>query len=238
MSIANRIFRTVLQLALLSLSPFLLFSQSLDETLPSKVQQPPYGGCAAPSHAGVNVCAPARYDDGASFIDSPFQVIATGTSAEGQVKLMEVWADGKKITQAAGDLFDAPINLEMGNHELTVVELDTTGAYLKSTRFEVMVNSDDSTPCSPPSSPGVNVCVPASGNCFTSPFATVFAAGTGASGTVKRMELWDDGVKIANFPGNYIGTNIYLSLYSKMTIVEVDSKGAYIKSAPILVQPC
>jgi hypothetical protein len=76
MSIANRIFRTVLQLALLSLSPFLLFSQSLDETLPSKVQQPPYGGCAAPSHAGVNVCAPARYDDGASFIDSPFQVIA------------------------------------------------------------------------------------------------------------------------------------------------------------------
>jgi hypothetical protein len=42
------------------------------------------------------------------------------------------------------------------------------------------------------------------------------------------MELWSGGVKLANFPGNTIHTNLYLPDFSTVTIVEVDSAGGLI----------
>jgi hypothetical protein len=73
------------------------------------------------------------------------------------------------------------------------------------------------------------------GGSYTSP-VTVAAAGTGASGSVSRMEVWSDGTKIGNFPGNQVNTGVSLAVGSHaITVIEVDSTGAYIKSSPISI---
>lgn len=197
-----------------------------------------YGGCTAPAQAGVHVCFPTG--PSGFFAASPMQVIAAGTGGGGPVKLMEVFVDGKKVAQANGNLFDAPITIATGQHTLTVVELDTTGSYTKSTRQTLVVdNSTTNETCTAPGAPGVNVCIPQPGSCHTAAYSTFVAAGTGASGTVSRMELWVNGTKLANFPGNHINTNFsFLPDFDKVTIIEVDSKGAYMKATPIILQSC
>ncbi|HXU17733.1 MAG TPA: hypothetical protein VN708_21535 [Terriglobales bacterium] len=175
------------------------------------------------------ICHPVGFNN-TTTIDSPFQVISSGTGAGGAVKRMEVWVDYQKVNQASGNLFDSPVSLTSGNHRLVVVELDSTGAYLKSSPLMVTIQNTANQPCDPPSGPGVNVCDPAPGSCHTTPWTTISAASTGASGSVRRMELWSGGVKLANFPGNTIHTNLYLPDFSTVTIVEVDSAGGLIKS--------
>jgi hypothetical protein len=196
-----------------------------------------YGNCPAPTTAGVRICHPVGFNN-TTTIDSPFQVIASGTGAGGAVKRMEVWVDYQKVNQASGNLFDAPVSLSSGDHRLVVVELDSTGAYLKSRPLMVTIQNTLNQPCDPPSSPGVNVCDPAPGSCHTTPWTTISAAGTGASGLVRRMELWSSGVKLANFPGNTIHTNLYLPDFSTVTIVEVDSAGGLMKSPRTTLLSC
>lgn len=187
---------------------------------------PPYGGCLAPSTEGINICEPAEGKTPFTWeTGSPFQVIAAGTSGRGQVTRMELWADGKKVTQTEGTPFDEPVSLSLGTHQLTVIELNSLGGYVKSTPFDVSVMQDNSsTTCDPPSSPGVNVCSPAPGGCNTQPWVDFSAAGKGNSGKVDRMELWIDGGKIANFPGDKINTSLIM-VFGTVTIYEVDSKG-------------
>jgi hypothetical protein len=224
-----------LQFALLCSSPFLLFSQSTD-TVSTAVAAalPAYGGCPAPLREGVKICAPYQN----SFINGPFQVIASGTSGRGQVTLMELWADGKKVTQTNGTPFDAPVTLPVGTHELTVIEVSTTGAFAKSAPLKVTVENNSRETCPLPPGPGVNVCEPMRGSCHTTSWVSVVAAAKGQSGAVSRMELWVNGGKIANFPGNRINTNLFIQDFSTVRIYEVDSKGGSIKSPPIVVQSC
>jgi hypothetical protein len=152
---------------------------------------------------------------------------------------MQVWLDGRKVAQSYGNLFDRPVTASSGTHRLVVVELDTTGAYLKSTPITISVeNSTAGEACAPPTSPGVNLCEPGVNSCHTAPWITVIAAGTGASGTVRRMELWSNGSKIANFPGSSINTNLYIFDFNTITVVEVDTNGAYLRSPRILIQAC
>jgi hypothetical protein len=198
---------------------------------------PAYGNCPAPSTAGVRICQPANFNN-TTTIASPFQIIASGTGAGGAVKQMEVWVNYKKVRQVSGNLFDAPISLDSGDYRLVVVELDTTGAHMKSAPLTVTVQGTGGQQCPPPASPGVNVCDPLPGSCHTSSWTTISASGTGASGSVHRMELWSSGVKLANFPGNTIITNLYLPDFSTVTIVEVDSAGGYIRSPRITLQSC
>jgi hypothetical protein len=150
---------------------------------------------------------------------------------------MELWADGKKVTQADGTPFDEPVNLDAGTHKLTVVERDTTGAEIKS-NFSVDVQGSDDQSCSPPDHPGVNVCAPSPGSCNTQPWVTIVAAGKAKSGTVSRMELWFEGAKIANFPGDRINTNLVMLGIGKITIDEVDSKGNTLSSSLSVEGPC
>jgi hypothetical protein len=198
----------------------------------------PYGNCPAPTNAGVRICQPFSSANSTT-IASPFQLIASGTGANGAVRRMEVWVDFRKIKEASGNLFDAPITLSSGTYRLVVVELDTTGAFIKSTPITVAIQGTTvDQPCGAPGSPGVNVCEPAPGSCHTAPWTTVIASGTGASGSVHRMELWSSGVKLANFSGDTINTNLYLPDFSTVTVVEVDTAGAYIKSQRIIIQSC
>jgi hypothetical protein len=65
----------------------------------------------------------------------------------------------------------------------------------------------------------------------------IIASGRGGSGTVNRMELWNNGTKIANFPGDRINTNLIM-LFGTVTIYEVDSKGAALSASIFYTGPC
>ncbi len=87
--------------------------------------------------------------------------------------------------------------------------------------------------CSPPNAPGVNFCAPSAGQTYSSP-VHFSAAGTGANPPVNHMELWIDGDKINDYPGNTMDANVSLGTGSHgATAVEVDSHGAYIKSSVV-----
>jgi hypothetical protein len=227
---------TGLLIAALCFSTFLPFSPGMDRFLVGASALPAYGGCLPPSHAGVNVCAPSPMI--LDSVDAPFQVIAAATSGTGAVETMEVWADGHKVTQSNGSLFDGAINLDTGTHSLTVKAIDSTGAQIDSSPISVPINTFDDVHCSPPGSAGVHVCQPLPDSCHTTTYVTVVAAGKAHSGTVSRMELWVSGLDVANFSGDEINTNLYIQDFDKVTIYEVDSHGNAIKSTPIVVQSC
>lgn len=87
--------------------------------------------------------------------------------------------------------------------------------------------------CSEPASAGVNVCSPGQGENVTPP-VTFIAAGTGASGSVNHLELWIDGTKIGNYSGSTMDASVAEAVGSHTaTVIEVDSKGDYVKSAPV-----
>jgi hypothetical protein len=230
-------FCTGLQVALICSSPFTLFSQSTGQA--SSAAPPPaaYGNCAAPSAPGFNICNPGEPNSFAWETSSPIQLIAAATSGTAQVKLMELWADGKKVAQTDGTPFDEPVSLAAGNHTLILVEQDATGTELKSAPFQVAVAGNGHPDCSAPSSPGVNVCSPYPNGCNSQSWVDFDAVGKGKSGTVSRMELWVSGTKIANFPGDRISTSLIM-VFGEVSIVEVDSKGASISSSFFFNGPC
>ncbi|MEO8725587.1 MAG: hypothetical protein ABI383_05645, partial [Acidobacteriaceae bacterium] len=87
--------------------------------------------------------------------------------------------------------------------------------------------------CTPPPSPGVNVCAPVAGQAYSSP-VPVTAAGTDPTGTVNHMELWIDNVKVNNYPGNMINTTVPLAVGThSATAIEVGPNGGFIKSNPV-----
>ena len=229
--------RSGLPLALICCSP-LTFTQTL----------PPYGNCTPPPRVGVNLCNPyntARMDGNAVEVPYPFQVIAVGTSGRGRVANMQLWADGKKIMQTTGTPFDKPVTLPPGNHQLTVIEVDDTGYYAKSTPFNVTVDSNDiPAPCSPPAAPGVHICFPVE-PCNVNEWSSVSAAGKGQTGPVVRMEMWvthdrgDGTYKIANFPGSSFETHpIIFDGFYNLEIWEIDSNGYALKADLPQDGPC
>jgi hypothetical protein len=227
-----------LLIGLLTLYPCAISSQESTAESSTAASVPAFGNCPAPTNAGVRVCHPVNFNNSTT-IASPFQFIASGTGAHGPVREMQVWVDFVKVKQASGNLFDAPLNLTSGTHRLVVVEQDTTGAFTKSAPITLSIQgSTEGQPCAPPGGPGVNVCEPLIGSCHTAGWTTIIASGTGASGSVRRMELWSSEVKLANFPGDTINTNLFLPDFSTVTIVEVDSAGALIKSPRITIQSC
>jgi hypothetical protein len=207
----------------------------------------PYSGCPAPANPGFNFCNPGERNPFAWEIPGVIQLIVAATSGTGQVSLMEAWADGTKVGQAAGSPFDEPVTLGCGTHTLAIVEQDATGTEMKSAPFQLSVQCDDgvsaqslvnvSNNCSPPSAPGVHVCNPAPNGCNTQGWVYFSATGTGASGSVNRMELWLEGTKIANFPGNQINTSLIMA-FGEIGMVEVDSKGNSLSSSFYYYGPC
>jgi phage tail tube protein FII len=62
------------------------------------------------------------------------------------------------------------------------------------------------------------------------------ATGTGASGTVNHLELWIDGNKYGNYSGASMDASVPLAAGSHaITVIEVDSKGSYVKSNTVNV---
>jgi hypothetical protein len=188
---------------------------------------PSTASCTAPSSPGVNVCSPTQGET----TSSPVTVTAAGTGASGTVNHLELWIDGNKIGNYSGSTMSTSTPLTAGSHSLSVVEVDSAGAYVKSNPVSFTVGSNGG--CAAPSSPGVNVCSPTQGETTSSP-VTVIASGTGASGAVNHLELWVDGAKIGNYNGGNMNISLNLQPGShQLSVVEVDSKGAYVKSNPV-----
>jgi hypothetical protein len=149
------------------------------------------------------------------------------------------------------------VSLPQGNHVLIFREIDQTGTAVESAPLGVAVDEYQSGAavvpvpvtedgdqkvsqiCPTPATPGVNVCSPALLSCSTSGILTIDAAGRGKKGEVRRMELWINGAKIANFPGNYFLTDLLLygSSYV-LTINEVDEDGGTIGQSLQYDGPC
>jgi hypothetical protein len=183
--------------------------------------------CSAPASAGVHVCAPVAGET----YSSPVQITATGKGASGTVNHMEVWIDGVKKGQYSGSSVNTALAVAAGTHRVVAVEVDSKGANLKSASVNFTIGT--SSGCSAPTSAGVKVCSPVAGNTYSSPVA-ISAVATGASGSVSRMELWIDSKKISNYTGASINTSVSVAAGSHhATVVEVDSKGAVLKSPQV-----
>lgn len=233
---ARVLLGTALLSGLVCITPFPLF-QNMGQASASAAALHPYGGCAAPAHEGITVCDPPEPNSFPWSTAYPFQVIAAATSGRGQVQQMELWADGKKLMETNGTPFDEPVSLPVGTHTLTVIEQDTTGATVKSAPFQVSVEQSIDESCSLPGSPGVNVCSPLPNGCNSQSWVDIVATGKAKTGSVSRMELWIDGDKVANFPGDRINTSLIM-VDGNVTINEVDTHGDTIGKTFFFSGPC
>ncbi|HEY3929686.1 MAG TPA: Ig-like domain-containing protein [Candidatus Koribacter sp.] len=85
--------------------------------------------CAAPSSPGAKICTPVA---GGSY-SSPVTITASGRPNSGATSTrMELWADGKKLGNFYATQISTTATLATGSHALTAVEVDSTGAVLKS----------------------------------------------------------------------------------------------------------
>lgn len=197
-------------------------------TRSTTVTPSPEQTCDAPSSPGVNVCKPTQGEN----VASPVEFLASGTGASGTVNHLELWIDGTKIGNYSGSTMDTTVAEPTGSHTATVIEVDSKGNYVKSTPVTYTVGGGSGS-CAAPSSPGVDVCSPKNGSTDASPVDFI-ASGTGASGSVNHLELWIDGKKIGNYDGSTMNASVTVAAGSHTAqVVEVDSKGNYVKSSPV-----
>ena len=85
--------------------------------------------CGPPSSPGAILCTPAP----GSTVSSPVQFTGAGTGASGSVNHLELWVDGTKIGDFPGSTMSASVPLANGSHTATLVEVDSSSNFLKST---------------------------------------------------------------------------------------------------------
>ena len=64
---------------------------------------------------------------------SPVPFTGAGTGASGSVNHLELWVDGNKIGDFPGSTMSASVPLANGSHTATLVEVDSSSNFLKST---------------------------------------------------------------------------------------------------------
>ncbi len=144
--------------------------------------------CSAPASASVHVCSPIN----GYILSSPANVTAAATIT-GTLARMEVWVDGvKKYSETTSTTLVTAVALNPGYHRFDVYAVNTAGVKWEQTVYATV--SSGSTGCAAPGSPGVNVCSPAPNSGVSSPVAV--SAQATITGTLARMEVWVDGVKM------------------------------------------
>lgn len=184
--------------------------------------------CQAPSSPGAVLCDP---QSGKTY-PSPVQVSGAGAAASGKVDHLELWIDGNKIGNYPGNTVSTKISLANGSHSATLVEVDSSGNYLKSSPVSFNVGSGSGA-CAPPSGTGARLCSPAAGSTVASP-VHFSGAGSAGSGKVDHLELWVDGKKIGNYPGSAMTASVPLAAGKHTaTLVEVNTSYQATKGSPV-----
>ena len=89
-----------------------------------------------PKGAGPTLCTPLAGSDYPNTVN--FQ--ATGVGVTGPVRLMQLWIDGKKVGQYAGNFFNKTFNLANGTRTVTVVHLEFNGQSWRTAQKSFKVN--------------------------------------------------------------------------------------------------
>ena len=174
------------------------------------------GSCGVPNSPGALLCSPLP---GQTY-GSPVAFDGAGKGASRCVNHLELWIDGGKLGNYFSDQLSTSVALSNGSHTATLVEVDSTGAFLKSTPTNFTVG------CAAPASPGARLCSPVPGQTFPST-VQVTGSGTCADGLVEHLELWIDGHKIGNYAGRTISTTVTsTSGAHAATLVAVDARVA------------
>jgi len=158
-----------------------------------------------------------------------FTAAVTGTSNTGVTWAVDGMFGGNTTvgTISTSGLYAAPSTT--GTHTITA----TSAADSSKTGAAGVTVVSSGGGCNAPSSPGAILCTPVAGSTVSSP-VQFSGAGTGASGSVNHLELWVDGTKIGNYPGNTMSASVPLANGShSATLVEVDSASNFIKSTPV-----
>jgi hypothetical protein len=150
-----------------------------------------------------------------------------GKGANGSVHHLELWIDDRKVGNYFSNQMSTSVALGNGPHAATLVEVDSAGSFLKSTATNFTVG------CAVPASAGARLCSPVAGQTYASA-VQITGSGTCANAPVNHLELWIDGHKIGNYAGSTISTTVSsTSGAHAATLVAVDGKGNYWKSAPV-----
>ena len=86
--------------------------------------------CSVPTSSGIHICSPAS---GAT-VSSP---VAISAAAKGTVAIarMELWIDGVKKFQAAGNILKTTISLATGSRRIVVQGVQTNGSVVKAVEY-------------------------------------------------------------------------------------------------------
>lgn len=136
----------------------------------------------------ISVCSPAG-------TSTPTVNFNATSSSWGQLRKMELWVDGKKLTEQhhvweGYAYLSSTSTLASGTHKGTIYAANIDNS-LKRFDFNFTVGAS---PCSAPPSAGVHICAPAVGS-TTSANPVLVEATSKITGTLARMEVWVDGVK-------------------------------------------
>ena len=134
--------------------------------------------CPVPTTASVSICSPVT----TSTVPSPVHIAASARVPAGRtLTAMRIYIDNvARLTVSDSTIID-DVALPAGNHSLTVVAYDNTGA-AETSSIPFTVSGSTAGPCLP-SAPGIKVCTPASGATVTSPVEV----SAGASPTAQKI---------------------------------------------------
>jgi hypothetical protein len=144
-----------------------------------------FATCAYPTTAtGIHVCSPPS----GKTVGTPVRFAAAANSFS-PLRKLEVWLDGRKISEVFKSWMDFTVGVGAGTHQAVFF----SAGYDNALQQQTVNFSVGGTSCPVPTSPGLNVCSPANGSTVTSP-VHVLAKGA-ITGTITRMEVWVDSTK-------------------------------------------
>ena len=183
--------------------------------------------CPYPVTASLHICLPIDEH----LATGKVRFLASARSHTQPTNRIELWVDGSKVFQVFSDRIDHSLTLSPGNHSAALIEVEANNHFIKKNITFTVDGVEGS--CTTPISPGVKLCSPVAGQTYTSKIP-VYASATAPTGRVNHMELWIDGHKIGNYFSDQMEANISVGNGAHLlAVVEVDTKGAYIKSEPV-----
>jgi len=179
---------------------------------------------------GAHLCVPAAVSSTSE------KITATATGVTGPVRLVQLYIDGKKVNQFAGNQVNTVVTVTPGTHNAQVAALEYNGQLSKSA-IATFTTSSTST-CAAPATAGVKICTPASGATVTSPVAIKAAARAATGTTITAMRVYVDSVAKTTVTGATISTSVAMAAGKHtLSVVGFEANGAALKSTEIITVP-